>query len=88
MNQLIFFLELEHATTKFVIQRLKSSKINIDWDANEEVKTIGEYVEAWRILLWEDAFYFVLQGVSAYSRIVPFAGAEENDNAMKRAAYR
>jgi hypothetical protein len=49
---------------------------------------IGPYVETWRIVLWDHAFWWLFKKDSSYSKSTPFKEQEGTDVAVKRILYR
>jgi hypothetical protein len=47
---------LEEAAKAEFMSIIKSENIEIHWRANDELDTIGNYVETWRIVLWDHFF--------------------------------
>ena len=68
-------------------ETLKTAELDIDWKTHDEVSQIHDYVEEWRIILWDNAYHFVFRFRGGYTCLLPFAGEAGNDNAMKRLAY-
>ena len=68
----------------------ESLSIDIDWDASETILRPREYVDHWRIVLWDKAFNPYLGDKPD----IPFAKGdnllefEEGALAIKRVAYR
>ncbi len=47
---------LEDAVVREFEDTCKSERLTIKWKASPDVKRPGDYVESWRILLWDKAF--------------------------------
>ena len=68
----------------------ESLSVDIDWDASETILRPREYVDHWRIVLWDKAFNPYLGNKPD----IPFAKGdnllefEEGALAIKRVAYR
>jgi len=67
---------------------LDSEGLSIDWSTRYDLDEIGAYVEKWRILVWDKAFYFILKKSNSYFRFIPFKDQEETINAVKWLVYR
>lgn len=67
---------------------LESDSIHIDWGGRPDLDEIVEYVEKWRILVWDRAYYFLLKKSNGYSRTVAFKEQDGTANAAKRLVYR
>lgn len=79
---------MEDAVIEEVKNCLDSEGVKIDWASRTDIDEIGEYVEKWRILLWDRAFYFIVKKSNGYSRSVPFKDQDGTMNAVKRLVYR
>lgn len=66
---------------------IKSENIEVHWSANDELDTIGDYVETWRIVLWDHAFWWLFKKISSYTRSKAFKDQEGTDVAIKRLLY-
>jgi hypothetical protein len=64
--------------------------VDIDWDASETIMRPREYVEHWRILLWDKAFkpYLGDHPVIAFAKGDNLLEFDEGALAIKRVAYR
>ncbi len=47
-----------------------------------------DFVETWRIVLWNHVFWWLFKKGSSYSRSIPFKDQEGSDVAVKRVLYR
>ena len=68
----------------------ESLSVDIDWDASETILRPREYVDHWRIILWDKAFKPYLGdkpniGFAKGDNLLEF---EEGSLAVKRVAYR
>jgi len=82
------FPQLEEAVVHEVRNCLDSEGLNIDWKERSDIDEIGEYIEKWRIIVWDRAYYFILKKTNGYSRSTPFKDQEGTLNAVKRLMYR
>ncbi len=80
--------KLEEAAKAEFMSIIKSENIEVHWSANDELDTIGNYVETWRIVLWDHAFWWLFKKDSSYSRSKAFKDQEGTDVATKRLLYR
>jgi len=55
---------------------LKLECIVVDWNADRGMDKIGDYVERYRIILWDHAFYSFFAKSGKYSHLIPFLGQE------------
>ncbi len=67
---------------------LESEHIVVDWSADDSIDKIGDYVERYKIILWDHAFYSFFVKSGKYSRLIPFLGQEGCEQAMQRCIYR
>ena len=89
--KLIFFLnilQLEEAATTWFNGTVASERITIKWDADDSLDRIGDYIERYRIILWDHAFNIFFGKKSKYSRFLPFIGQEGMEHVMLRCVYR
>jgi hypothetical protein len=68
----------------------KSLSVDIDWDASETILRPREYVDHWRIVLWNNAFkpYLSDKPDIAFAKGDNLLEFEEGALAIKRVAYR
>jgi hypothetical protein len=68
----------------------ESLSVDIDWDASETILRPREYVDHWRIVLWDKAFkpYLGDKPDIAFAKDVNLLELEEGALAIKRVAYR
>jgi len=68
----------------------KSLSVDIDWDASETIMRLREYVDHWRIVLWNNAFkpYLGDKPDIAFAKGDNLLEFEEGALAIKRVAYR
>ena len=63
---------------------------DIDWDATPGILKPTEYVEHWRVIVWDKAFrvYFDEKAELKFTKGVNILEFEEGPIAVKRVAYR
>jgi len=81
---------LEKAVEAEILAFENSFPIGIDWEASTDLLRPAEYVEHWRLLLWDKAFrvYFHDKGDLKFSKGLNIMEFEEGPIAVKRVAYR
>jgi len=81
---------LEKAVEAEMLVFERAFPIDIDWEASQVILRPAEYVEHWRLLLWERAFlvYFRDDGDMKFSKGFDIMEFEEGPLAVKRVAYR
>ena len=64
--------------------------IDVDWASSEDVLQPADYVEHWRLVLWDKAFrvYFDENADYKFTKGVNLMEFEEGPIAIKRVAYR
>lgn len=79
---------MEEAAKAEFMSIIKSENIEVHWNANDELDTIENYVETWRIVVWDHAFWWLFKKNSSYSRSKAFKDQDGADVATKRLLYR
>jgi len=79
---------LEDAVVEEVRSCIDSKGLSIDWKSRNDIDEIEDYIEKWRIIVWDRAYYFILKKTNGYSRSAPFKEQEGTSNAVKRLVYR
>lgn len=64
--------------------------VDIDWGSIEDILQPANYVEHWRLLLWDKAFrvYFDDKGELKFVKGIDLMEFDEGPMAIKRVAYR
>lgn len=64
--------------------------VDIDWGSSEDILQPANYVEHWRLILWDKAFlvYFDDKGDLKFVKGLDLLEFEEGPIAIKRVAYR
>ena len=77
--------EVEAEITSFE----NEASVDIDWRSVENILQPANYVEHWRILLWDKAFrvYFDGKGELKFVKGIDFMEFEKGPIAIKRVAY-
>lgn len=79
---------MEDAVATEVNNTMDSENIHVDWSARPDLDEVKEYVEKWRILVWDRAYFFLLRKNNGYSRTSAFKDHDGTANAVKRLMYR
>ena len=64
--------------------------IDINWVSMKDLLQLAQFVEFWRVVLWDKAFrlYFDEKGVLKFTKGLDLMQFEEGPLAIKRVAYR
>ena len=64
--------------------------VEIDWSSTEDIFQPGDYVEHWRLILWDKAFlvYFDDKGDLKFVKRLDLMDFKEGPISIKRIAYR
>jgi hypothetical protein len=83
------FLQLEKEVAIEIETLEESLSVDIDWDTSETIMRPCEYVEHWRIVLWDKAFKLYLGDKPdiAFAKGDNLLEFEEGALAIKRVAY-
>jgi hypothetical protein len=69
-------------------KNVKDDNIILKLDLEVNLATIEDYVECWRIRIWEHGFIAMFCGKDAYSKTKAFKDTKFTDLAIKRILYR
>ncbi len=85
-----FVTQLEEAVVREFEDTCRSEKLSINWKASPDVKRPGDYVESWRILLWDKAFptFIGSKADPPYDKKSNFIKFAWTAQAVKRVVYR
>jgi hypothetical protein len=66
------------------------SKDNISLNMNvpDEPKTIAQFIESWRVKLWDKGFVMVFKGADHFKKSDSFKDFKGSDLVVKRVVYR
>lgn len=79
--------QLEEEVEKECLNWLATSS-DSEEDVNSKRTPMAEYIEKWRVLLWEKAYLSFFTGANVYSKSQPFNSQPGTDMAWKRCLYR
>jgi hypothetical protein len=57
-------------------------------DIPTEPKTISQFIESWRVKLWDKAFLMVFKGTDHFKKSDPFKDFKGSDLVVKRVVYK
>lgn len=66
---------------------VKKDNLNINMNARLEPKTLVEYVERWRRMIWNQAFGPTLKGSNAFKKSYLFNNFDGSKDAVKRVLF-
>ncbi|HYP43030.1 MAG TPA: hypothetical protein VEQ18_03330 [Candidatus Nitrosocosmicus sp.] len=71
-------------------EKIREQLKPIDWRASGGIKTPSQYVETYRILLWDKAFlpFFNARADPVYKKETKFTGYPGTGSAIQRVLYR
>lgn len=67
---------------------VKDDNISIKQDNVVKPASIDDFVESWRVRLWEHGFSAMFKGKDAYSKTKAFKETKYTDLAVRRVLYR
>ena len=67
---------------------LKSDNIQVNMDVPTEPMTLPDYIESWRMKLWDHAFPSVFKGPEVFKKSDSFKDYKASDLAVKRVLHR
>jgi hypothetical protein len=62
-------MQLEEGSVDLFSKTIKDDRIEIDMQANESLKTIDRYVQAWCNQIWDHGFMGWFRGANTYSKL-------------------
>jgi hypothetical protein len=81
-------LQLEEGAVDLFSKTVKDDGIEIDMQANELVRTVDRYVQAWRNQIWDHGFMGWFRGVDTYNKTKAFTEHRHTDLAVKRIVFK
>jgi hypothetical protein len=67
---------------------IHKDNITLHMDVTTEPKTILQFIESWRIKLWDKAFLTVFKGADHFKKSDSFKDFKGSDLVVKRVVYR
>ena len=62
--------------------------VPLNMDVPAEPRTLSQFIESWRVKLWDKAFVNVFKGVEAFKKSIAFKDFKGTDLVVKRVVYR
>ena len=81
-------MQIEECATKEFESICKSDNISIDMTVPGEPLELQEYIERWRMKLWDQAYTGVFKGAEAFKKSDSFKDARGATLAVKRVIFR
>jgi len=84
----LWILQLEEAALEMFENITQRDSIPIDMNVPGEPQTLEEYIESWRMKLWDKAFTRVFKGADAFKKFDSFASLKGSNLTVKRLIYK
>lgn len=84
---IVFFVQIEDATIEAFDSIVKRDNIIINFEGRD-VDNLPNYIEKWRMLLWDEAFPNVFKIIGSFKKSDNFRNHKESSLAVKRVLYR
>jgi len=81
-------VQLEEIATEMFDNIICSDNINVNMSLPSELETLKEYVEGWRMKLWDIAYMSVFKGVDAFKKSDNFKDYKGAMQAVHRLIYK
>jgi hypothetical protein len=81
-------LQLDEGVVDLYSKSVKDDGLEIDMQVVVKLKTMDEYVQAWRNKIWEHGFMDWFKGKDSYSKTKAFADHRQMDLIVKRVIFR
>ena len=90
MNLLFVRFQLEKGVEAEIASFENECSVDIDWASADDVLQPAQFVEHWRLILWDKAFrvYFDKKEEFKFTKGLDLFEFEEGPIAIKRVAYR
>jgi hypothetical protein len=79
---------LQESSLEKFEKTVKDDNIALKQGLEVESATIEDYVESWRVCIWEHGFIAMFRGKEAYSNTKAFKETKFTDLAVRRVLYR
>jgi hypothetical protein len=67
---------------------IHKDNVSLNMDVPAEPKTMSQFIETWRVKLWDKAFVTVFKGADHFKKSDSFKDFKGNDLVVKRVVYR
>ena len=81
-------MQLEESALTLFENICKGDKIPINMDTSAEPRTLQEYLEDWRMKLWDTAYIGIFKGADAFKKSDSFKDFRGSYLAVQRLIYR
>jgi hypothetical protein len=81
-------LQLEDGTVALLTKAIEEEGLDICTEGMQKHRTIDEYVEAWRIQIWDYGYMGWFRGKEAYTKTKAFEDHRSTDLAVKNVIFR
>lgn len=81
-------IQIEECALEMFDSIVRADNIRIDMDVETGPQTLIDYIEAWRMKLWDTAYTGVFKGADAYKKSDSFKDFRGSMLAVKRVIYR
>ena len=62
--------------------------VHLNMDVQAEPKTLSQFIEYWRVKIWDKAFVNVFKRAEAFKKSIAFKEFKGSDLVVKRVVYR
>ena len=62
--------------------------VPLNMDVPAEPRTLSQFIEYWRVKIWDKAFVNVFKGAEAFKKSIAFKDFKGSDLVVKRVVYR
>lgn len=87
-NGSIFHVQIEDAASDFFEQVVREDNINISMDVPQQPQTLVDYLEGWRMKIWDQGFLSSLRGAKYFKKSDNFGMFEGSKEAVRRVLFR
>jgi hypothetical protein len=79
---------LQESSLEKFEKTVKDDNISLRMDSEVQPATIDNYVESWRVRIWEHGFIAMFRGKDAFSKTKAFKETKFTDLAVRHVLYR
>ncbi len=81
-------LQIEDLAVELYENIIHKDNITVNMDVPTEPKTIAQFIESWRVKLWDKAFQMVFKGTDHFKKSDSFKDFKGSELVVKRVVYR
>ena len=85
---IVLFIQIEEGAVEMFDSITRSDNVRIDMSIPTDLQSLPEYLEGWRMKLWEHAYTGVFKGSDAFKKSDSFKDYKGSGLAVKRVIYR